>query len=430
MSPGAQRSLTVVVRVGPDVTQTFTNTAFVGSETPDENPDDNEDDEPTTPLAPGLELEKLVSVGRAVRNMPFTYTLRIANTGQVIIDPLAVTDTLPADFHYVAGSGRPSEPDVVDASTLVWRDLGPLAPGQSLDVSFVVTATPWITGVYVNVATATGETPGGVITDTDDSPVVIEDPAVVVNKALVDVDRDDVYPNYVTFTIAITNVGVSVLDVLPLLDQYDTYYLTFVDATPYPEEDADDGIISWYDLTGSLPHGFGRNLAPGERFLVTTTFQVAHIIDVTTTNTAVVTDAVDVHDNPANDDDDDAEVGEDEDVPTSIDLLYFRAVAEEDAVRLEWATVFELDTVGFHLHRSQALDFSQAPVIAYTPASGFGSAYHYLDRDVAPGQMYWYWLREDVASGDADLYGPIRGGAAVDARPWRLYLPLLQRNWP
>ncbi|MCS7287462.1 MAG: DUF11 domain-containing protein, partial [Anaerolineae bacterium] len=246
LAAGESRRLTVTVRVLVTTTSVFTNAVVVSSETPDDNPGNNADDEPTAPLVPGLELTKDVVPGQAVRNMPFTYTIRITNTGQVTFNPLVLTDTLPADFYYVVGSGSPSDPDVIAEPTLVWWNLGPLAPGQSITVTFAVTATPGITGIYWNVALVGGEYPGGVITDTDDAPVAITDPAVAVDKKLVAADLDDIFPNYVTFTILITNTGISVIDRLPLVDSYDPNVLSFVTATVYPNEPADDGLLTWY----------------------------------------------------------------------------------------------------------------------------------------------------------------------------------------
>ncbi|MCS7287479.1 MAG: hypothetical protein NZ653_10165, partial [Anaerolineae bacterium] len=187
------------------------------------------------------------------------------------------------------------------------------------------------------------------LTDTDDAPVALTDPAVVVDKQLVAADLDELLPNYVTFTIVITNVGISTIDVLPLVDQYDPYYLSFITATVYPNEPADDGLLTWYDLTGPAPYGFGRDLAPGESFHITTVFRVVH--DITTTvNTAIVSDVVDVYDNPANEDRDDEVIVN---IPTAVELLYFRVGGVAGwSVRLEWATAAEIGTFGFHLYRA------------------------------------------------------------------------------
>jgi hypothetical protein len=302
-----------------------------------------------------------------------------------------------------------------------------LAPGDSLTVTFGVTVTPGITGTYWNTVTATGTTPGDVLTETGDIPVDIEEPAVEIDKVAVAIERDSVLPrrNHITFTIAITNVGPSPIGVLPLVDHYDPWYLGFEDATPYPDN-VTAGFLTWNDLTAA-PNGFGRNLSPGETFFVTTVFYVNHDINITTTNVATVTDVVDTYDNPVDDDDDEEDIGGvDDSIPTPVGLLYFRAVAEEEAVRLEWATAAELGTIGFRIYRAPSGDFGEAQAIAYVPAAGFDSAYSYVDRGVTSGQVYWYWLVEVVSTaGSETLYGPVQGGVGIDSLPYRLYLPLV-----
>ena len=78
---------------------------------------------------------------------------------------------------------------IVAEPVLVWQ-FSSFAPGGTLAVSFVVTATPAITGTYANMVLVTGDHPGGVITDTDDAPVFISDPAAVVEKRLVGQDEE------------------------------------------------------------------------------------------------------------------------------------------------------------------------------------------------------------------------------------------------
>ena len=378
---------------------------------------------------PDLELVKTVAPGAAARNMPFTYSIRIQNTGQVTFTAMRLTDTLPsADFHYIGSSGDPADADTIAEPLLVWNDLGILPPGGSLTVSFAVAATPGITGTYWNTATVRVETtPGDVLTATDSVPVDIRDPAVLINKEILGIDRDGVAPDYVTFTIAITNVGPSVIDQLPMVDQYDPYYLSFEDATPYPDSVNDSaGRLVWNDLTVSL-----GNLSPGDSFHVTTVFNIAHEINVTTTNVVTVSDVVDLYENPANDDDDEEEIGGEEDddgVPTAIEIVYFRAVGEEASVRLEWATAAELNLEGFHVYRAQNSSFDDAQSIGYVPATGPGSTYSYVDRDVTEGQPYWYWLVEEVSVGEPDIYGPVQGGVGIDSLPNHLYLPLVLSN--
>jgi uncharacterized repeat protein (TIGR01451 family) len=432
MASGQELSITVVVTVSPEMTEPFTNTALVGSDTSDPVPENNEDEESTRPPTPKLELVKTVEPSSTVPDMPFTYTLRIDNTGDFPFNELWLTDTLPsADFYYVAGSGRPTDPDVIAEPLLVWPDLvpltGPLVPGASLTVTYQVT-TPLTIGSYTNTATVEGVLPdGSTITDTDEAVITVSKPAVDVDKRITAVDLDDVAPNYITFTIAISNSGPSTIDVLPLADTYDTFYLSFVDATPYPEEDDDDGLLVWRDLTGSGPYGFDRNLPPGDAFEVTTVFRIVRDIDLTI-NTATVTGATDIYGNPADPAEDDVLIGG---YPTAIELLYFRAQAEESAVRLEWATAAEIDCEGFRVYRALEANHDMAQGIAFIPAEGPESTYVYIDRDVAIDRAYWYWLAEVSASEPEyeTLYGPVWGGVGPHALPVRLYLPVVGKDW-
>jgi len=422
---GESLRFTVTVRVRETTTDVFTNVVTVGSDTPDYNPANNTDEEPTTPLVPALDLTKSVEPGQAVHNMPFTYTIRITNTGQVTFDPLVLTDTLPPDFHYVAGSGSPADPDVVAEPTLVWQNLDPLAPGASITVTFAVTATPGIIGTYVNVATTTGTTPGPVLTDTDDVPVDIVNPAVVIEKRVAAVDLDIVEPNFVTFTVLITNVGPSGLSVLPLQDLYDPYYLSFVGGTPYPDEDADDGDLAWYDLTGPAPNGFDRNLQPGETFVVTTIFRIVR--DITTTvNTAIISGVFDVYDNPANEDDDDALIS---DVPTAVGLLYFRVGGVTGrSVRLEWATAVEVDNFGFRMYRAPEPDRARASEVTFVPSEGHGGGATYEYTDVVPYDgVWWYWLADVDTAMEETFHGPVSAAVGAAVLPYRLYLPVVVR---
>lgn len=157
---------------------------MVTSTTPDPNPDNNEDEEPTTLLVPAIDVVKAVDPSQAVPGQPIEYTITIENIGQVTLDPVTLTDTLPPNFQYLAGSGEPTEPDIVNEPTLVWLDLGSLDPNETMQVSFKVTALPGVLGQFDNLATATGDSPGGPVSDNDREPVRIVQPQVEVNKIL------------------------------------------------------------------------------------------------------------------------------------------------------------------------------------------------------------------------------------------------------
>jgi DNA-binding beta-propeller fold protein YncE len=73
----------------------------------------------------------------------------------------------------------------------------------------------------------------------------------------------------VTFTITVKNKYSRPIHVLPLKDTYDTTQLTFVSATPAPDDNNDDGEITWSDLIPSV----GHDLAYLEEYTVTVNFK-------------------------------------------------------------------------------------------------------------------------------------------------------------
>jgi uncharacterized repeat protein (TIGR01451 family)/fimbrial isopeptide formation D2 family protein len=417
---GASREVTLLVTVNSSATAQIVNTGFVTS-----TEGITDTDTVTTPVLADLEIDKQVTPGAVARGQPFTYTARLTNTGLVTFDPLIVTDTLPAGFLYVTGSGLPSSPDTVAEPLLRWNNLGPLAPSQSLTLTFAVTASTSITGLYVNTVIAEGDTPGGVITVTDDVPVALEDPRVEVDKRLAGIDTA-VAPRYVTFTIEITNTGPSLIDQLPLIDFYDPAFLSFAWAAPMPDEPADDGQLAWYDLTAPAPNGFSVDLPPGQSFLITTVFSVVQDI-ISTTNTAAVANVVDIFDNPANDDSDDEVINN---IPTAVELLYFRVDrVSGQQVDLGWATAVEIDNFGFSLYRASTNDFGRSQWLHFEASAigggGFGAAYAYADTVPFEG-VWWYWLADVDTQGRETLHGPLSARVGPDALlPNRLYLPIV-----
>lgn len=430
LAVSANGSVTFAVTVDNPLTAGMTqvsNTAFIrddGTNGADPTPSNNSDPD-NTPLA-NIVLAKSVSPGTAAEGQPITYTLVMTNIGSVTLNPVVLTDTLPTGFNFLAGTGTPSDPNIISGQTLTWNALGSLTPGSALTVTFAVTANTSALGTFVNVADVSGLTPVGPVTDTDDAPIVLADPSVTVDKVLIAADTDLAAPNFVTFTIHITNTGPSVLNVLPLIDIYTSTNLSFVSAVPTPDDNVDDGNLLWSDLTASGPGGFGRNLAPGEGFVITTTFRVVQSI-TSTTNTALVQGAVDTFGNTATDVSDAVVISN---IPTAVKLLYFRlGNVSGPTVTLEWATGSEVDNFGFRLYRAPSSDFAQASEIAFVPAANNGAAgaqYSYTD---APGSGNWYyWLVDVDTHGVETSHGPVTTAIApTGPLPYQLFLPILQR---
>jgi uncharacterized repeat protein (TIGR01451 family) len=378
---------------------------------------------------PGLQVEKTVDLGRVAPNQLVTFTIAVTNTGDIDLYPIVVTDTMQPGLTYIPGTATPL-PSIVNGQELVWLDVTggvPLPPGNSAQITFVsqVTTTP---GTYLNSITTQGRHPTGVVTDTDDIPVFVEDPSVDVQK---NVTTPEAVNGIITFTIQIANIGPSTLDVVPLLDQF-TGPVAYIGGTP--QADVIDNVaqsVGWNDLTQSGPSGFGQDLAPGESFVITTVFQIrAETETFSMTNTAIVRDAEDIYDNLTDEHRDDVSIT---DVSTSVELLYFRASPRDDSVLLEWATAVEVDNYGFYLLRSTTGNLETADELAFVPAAGYGrgmgATYRYRDLTAQADTLYTYWLVDVDTSGWRTVHPPVttmtlpHGG-----QPYRIYLPIVLRR--
>jgi len=81
----------------------------------------------------------------------------------------------------------------------------------------------------------------------------------------------------ISYTIRITNTGTTLVTFLPLEDYYDTSKVDFLAATPATNDNLDDGVLNWSDLTAS----FGRDLAPGQAFAVVVRFRATQATTTT-----------------------------------------------------------------------------------------------------------------------------------------------------
>lgn len=364
------------------------------------------------------------------------YEISITNTGDDPATGAEFADNPDSNTTLVAGSVLTSQGTVLAGNTpgdtSVHVTIGSIPAAGSVTISFRAQINepllPSVTEISNQGILRCFEVPA-LRTDDPDTPAAgdpdptitaLVHPTIIVEKTLAAADLDEVSPNFVTFTISIENTGSTAVDVLPLFDEYDTTYLSFAGATTPPDEGADDGLLTWYDLTGPIPHGFGGNLSPGGTFVLTTVFSVTRDITVTA-NTARVTGALDTSGAPLGAEDSEAVVVN---VPTAAELLYFRIgeVTDRD-VRLEWATAVEVDNVGFKLYRAFDSVHADAEQVAYIPsqAQGGGAAYVHVDSVPQYGD-WWYWLVDVDTSGQETFQGAI--GITVDRNLPVIYLPL------
>jgi uncharacterized repeat protein (TIGR01451 family) len=427
LAAGATGQLTLTVRVADDVSGQIINRAVITSATPDPNDPNNRTDEPTTVLPRGIAVGKDVTGSPNVHAASVTYTLQVTNTGQITYTWLWVTDTLPVGISYQAGID-PASPTVIDGQQVAWLIPGPIGPGQLVQLTFLAAVDTRVPGQYLNVVTGTGFYTGGVVTDTADVPLQVSDPAIAVEKSVV---APGVVDGVITFTITVSNIGPSTMDVVPLFD-YFSGDVVFNRASPEPNQTG-PGVVVWNDLTAPPPYGFGRDFAPGAAFRGSTAFSVtAQAMQFSMVNTAVVSNAVDIFSNTITSTVVDRETITD--VPTAINLLYFEGESLPGGVSLRWATAVEMDNFGFRILRGATPNLAEAVSLAFVPARGnqsaSGAVYQYLDDSALTG-TYTYWLVDIDIRGRETVHRAVtvEFSGKIDAGPpTPIYLPLIMRG--
>jgi hypothetical protein len=99
-----------------------------------------------------------------------------------------------------------------------------------------------------------------------------------------------------------------------------------------------------------------------------------------------------------------------------VKLAYFRALPRRGAVALEWAAE-TASYAGFNLYREAAPEEARRRVNAELIAGR--SPFRFLDREVAPGERYRYWLEAVEETGRPELFGPVEATAGEAARALR-----------
>lgn len=141
IGPGGTAVVTFTARPGENTPSPMENTAMVdyriSTDCGTETAQTVSNTASLTVLAPGLTLEKEADRCWVGPEEPvLTYTLWAANTGNVALDHVTVTDQLPGQLTYVPGttSVRGDQPQDLDPAQGV--DLGQLLPGERASVSF------------------------------------------------------------------------------------------------------------------------------------------------------------------------------------------------------------------------------------------------------------------------------------------------------
>lgn len=112
--------------------------------------------------------------------------------------------------------------------------------------------------------------------------------------------------------------------------------------------------------------------------------------------------------------------------PTSVSLAYLQALSGPAWIEISWATLIELDTLGFNIYRADSPDgprtlLTSAMIPCKVPGSSSGAEYSYVDTSAVPGVTYYYWI-EIIGLDGSSWTEPV-----FAATGWGVYLPLLKR---
>ncbi|MEM7053203.1 MAG: isopeptide-forming domain-containing fimbrial protein [Pseudomonadota bacterium] len=221
---GTGDSITFVVTVdsplpaGVDELSNSASIADDGNNGPDPTPGNNEDDD-TTPVtaAPDLSIVKDDGGITAVPAGLVVYTLSYENVGTQNATGVAITDVVPPNSTFVAGSstvGWSCTPDDTAGSSCVFS-LGTVNVGDSGIVQFAVQlndplpldfdSLPNTASIADDGTNGPDPTPDDNI-DTENTPVTI-DPALGIAKVLSDAPDPIVAGSLLEYTITATNIG-------------------------------------------------------------------------------------------------------------------------------------------------------------------------------------------------------------------------------
>ncbi len=231
-----------------------------------------------------------------------TYTIRITNTGNTVLNTVPLTDTYTTDYmDFVSAVPVPDKVDEA-AGFAHWADLtlslGNIQPGESLTVTTVMKAsavTP------KGIAANNRATVANVSDEFDQIPPddVVEGVAEIVIAPYLILTKSWIGPAMVevgqeiTYSIRITNAGETIIVTLPLSDSYDSQVLNFVRSQPGVTR-IRPGLIEWADLTTQF-----NDLVPNASIEVLTVFTASQAIS-NTVNLALVVNAVDEEGNLIN----------------------------------------------------------------------------------------------------------------------------------
>ncbi len=207
----------------------------------------------------------------------YNVAITVTNSGVSTSDPIAVTDIVDTEFTVTNVSTTTGDCSA-SAGNTVDCTLDPLAPGSSGTVTVTYDVDPAATGTVANTATVDSTTLVSPL-DATDTVTIVEDVSLTLNKTFGTATATAGVTGY-TFTLAVTNSGLSQADNLSVTDIVDSALTVIGVTTP----DGDCSASAGNNIDCTVP-----SLGPGATTTVTVTYDVDAAATGTVTNTATVT---------------------------------------------------------------------------------------------------------------------------------------------
>ena len=280
-----------------DAPSPVTNLATVTEYSSKDGDDPNEreyppvDDEKELPL-PNYTLTKTLTspLGRPVMvGETVTFDIVVENTGDVGLGKVPLDDTF--DTTYLSFDSADPVEDSTGTGSIHWNDIGPIDVGASSVVTVTFTAlestfpndtTNWVT----TAPFTTNDVP--LRPKTNEAPVEVRYAGYTLTKSRTSpTGRAAQVGEAVVFTISVVNTGEVDLVTVPVVDTYETAFLSYVSSVPASDDNNDDGVINWTNI-GPIESGGSSNIVATFTAAASTT-NLSHtntvVASPTTTNT-------------------------------------------------------------------------------------------------------------------------------------------------
>jgi uncharacterized repeat protein (TIGR01451 family) len=214
LSPGQIKQIWLVAHINGAVYGDLNNTANVTGTPPTGYPVKANASRIVTAKSASISVDKTGNISSAPVGSYVNYTLKVTNTGEAVLNPVKVVDTMDYGLAYYSSNGSAL------GNVITWSNIGPLNPGQSISLYLVAQLNGSAIGSlhdYVNV-TGTPQPAGDPVTDHDSFPVVAISAGGHITIQKEANLTQAIYNQSINFTIDVDNSGTDTLNTVQVVD--------------------------------------------------------------------------------------------------------------------------------------------------------------------------------------------------------------------